>query len=373
MFQFVFDFIWVFFAALNEPVASSMSAIKDMIRSSFNTLETTRKKSPTPPLPQADDSTVTKKSPIKRTATGAVRKHHECINFECDKRPTSFIEAQPFILSHFKVPAKASRVQYVCDGCYDKAIIKYEELCGCLMAKQPLFLRNSSKRPDLVEILDSSDEEDASTISKTNKSVPLSESVRNMFLNEFDSALKAVADRVQIEQQLSWANSILQEKIDANKKASDEIANEMRDMQKVADNMYSRLYRTANYVIEELPPLDLNTNKPMQLAGPTYPPFGEIVYPPVDTLTMYYSVRQKLLAPWIPSKMSEPMDAVISGVTLKHNTLVILLICLYFFTQIKTQCYKVKFLRMKGILVKCVPPTNMAYGTAPKVRLPVGK
>lgn len=314
---------------MNEPVASSLPAINDLIRSSFTTPETTTKKSPTPPLPQADVPTVTKKSLIKRTATGAVRKHHECINFECDKRPTIFIEAQPFILSHFKVPAKASRAQYVCDGCYEDALVKYEELCGSLMAKQPLLMKNSSKRPDLVEILDSSDEEDTSTISKAHKSDTLTESVRNMFLNEFDSALKAVADRVQIDQQLSWANSILQQKIDANKKASDEIASEMRDMQRMADNMYSRLYRTANYVIEELPPLDLNTNKAMQLAGPTYPPFGEIVYPPVDTLTMYYSVRQKLLSPWIPSKMSEPMEAVIAGVILKRRTSVILLI--YFF------------------------------------------
>lgn len=305
-----------FCTALNEPVASSLSTINDMIRSSFTTTETTTKESSTPPLPPAADvvSTITKKSPIKRTATGTVRKQHECINFECDKRPTSFIEAQPFILSHFKVPAKASRAQYVCDGCYEEALVKYEELCGCLMAKQPLLMKNSSKRPDLVEILDSSDEEDTSPTSKTNKSDILPESVRNMFLNEFESALKAVADRVQIDQQLSWANSILQQKIIANKKASDEIANEMRDMQRMADNMYSRLYRTANFVIEELPPLDLNTNKAMQLAGPTYPPFGEIVYPPVDTLTMYYSVRQKLLAPWIPSKMSEPMEAVIAGV-----------------------------------------------------------
>lgn len=318
VFHFVMKNLMLFFlAAMNEPVASSLPAINDMIRSSFTCLETITKKSPTPPLPQPGVSTVTKKSPNKRTATGALRKHHECINFECDKRPTSFIEAQSFILSHFKVPAKVSRVQYVCDGCYEDALVKYEELYGSLIAKQPLLMNYSSKRPDLVEILDSSDEEDSSTISKTCKSDPLLDSVRNMFLNEFDSALKAVADRVQIDQQLSWANSILQKQIDANKKASDEIANEMREMQRMADNMYSRLYRTANYVIEELPPLDLNTNKPMQLAGPTYPPFGEIVYPPVDTLTMYYSVRQKLLAPWIPSKMSEPMEAVIAGVIFK--------------------------------------------------------
>lgn len=317
---------------MNEPVASSLPAINDIIRSSFTTPETTNKKSTIQPLAKPAVSTVTKKTPVKRTATGAVRKNHECINFECDKQPTSFIEAQSFILSHFKVPKKASRVQYVCEGCYEEALVKYEELCGSLMAKQPLLMKHSSKRPDLVEILDSSDEDDTTTISKAQNSDTLSESVRNMFLNEFESALKAVADRVQIDQQLSWANTILQQKIDANKKASDEIANEMREMQRKADTMYQTLYSTVNYVIEALPPLDLNTNKSMQLAGPSYPPFGEIVYPPLDTLTMYYSVRQKLLAPWIPSKMSEPMEAVIAGVILKHYTFVILLINLFIYS-----------------------------------------
>lgn len=311
-----------------------------MICNSFITTETTSKKSPTPPLSEVVANTTSKKTSVKRTATGAVRKQHECINFECDKSPTSYIEAQPFILSHFKVPAKASRAQYVCDGCYEEALVKYEELCGTLIAKQPLLLKHSSKRPDLVEILDSSDEEDGSPTSKTDKLDILPESVRNMFLNEIDDAVKSVADRVQIDQQMSWAYSILQQKIDANKKESDEIANEMRDMQKMADNMYSRLYRTANYVIEELPPLDLNTNKPMQLAGPTYPPFGEIVYPPVDTMTMYYSVRQKLLAPWIPSKMSEPMEAVIAGVIEKTLTLVVRLTYVYFSHRSKRNATK---------------------------------
>lgn len=252
----------------------------------------------------------------RKTTAQAAR---ECINYECAKRPKEFMIADSFILSHFKVPKKVIRAQYVCIGCYEEAIQKYEQLCGTLEDLQPLMLESLPKRADLVEILDSSDEEDNTDASKnTDENADLvPAAVLKLLEDNFEDVLSETLKRIDIDQQMSWNSTILKHNIKKNEEMSNEIAADFKSLQKMADLMYSRLYKNGNYVIEELPPIDLNTNKQMQLAGPTYPPDGPIEYPPIDSTSLYYAVRQKLLAAWIPCKASEQMEALYQGVSFK--------------------------------------------------------
>lgn len=236
-----------------------------------------------------------------KTSTGAVLKNRDCINFDCPKRSRKFVEAQSFIQSYFKAPYNPKRRKYVCESCYEDAMSNYEDLCGKLMAKKPMFNQHSSRRPDQV-FLDSSDEESDHSMTVNEDSEPLPATVRNMFLNEFDCALKSVMDRVDIGEQFTVH---LRQKIDNNKKASDEIAEELLALEKLSNRMQCGIYQTGIYMLEQQPPIDLNTNQPPQLDGPSYPPIGEIYYPALDLSKLYYCVRKTLLAPWIPSKISE--------------------------------------------------------------------
>ncbi len=84
---------------------------------------------------------------------------------------------------------------------------------------------------------------------------------------------------------------------------------EIVKLQQLSDSMYEELYKHTNYVLEELPPFDLNENKQLHIYGPNYPPHGEVVYPMVNMNSLYYAVRTNLLATWLPCKITERTDA----------------------------------------------------------------
>lgn len=63
------------------------------------------------------------------TQSSKVRSGAEYINFECERKDTNFIVAPGFVLSLFKVTRKINKVQYVCEECYDKCTVKYQDLC----------------------------------------------------------------------------------------------------------------------------------------------------------------------------------------------------------------------------------------------------
>lgn len=83
------------------------------------------------------------------------------------------------------------------------------------------------------------------------------------------------------------------------------------------------------------------------------PPLGELKYPNIDMVGTYYAVRNKAIASWLPCRVIETMDVVISG-------------------QKSVKYYKVKYLRIKVPTVKCVSAKHMAYGDPPSVRLSIG-
>lgn len=265
-----------------------------------------------------NDSSQTSKTGTVTKMGGALPKTaaRECINFECtSKRHIDFVRAPIFVLSYFNVPRKVTKSQFVCTPCFDQAAQSYRELAGATMDEQPLLLQNLPKRTDLVEILDSSDEDDTG-IEDNEANECLSSEIRQLLEQDLDNIIQETLEKVNIEQQMNWTKSILDQKLQHNEDLLSDIDKDLKSLQKMADTMYSKLYRNSNFVIEELPPFDLNTNKQMQLAGPHYPPYGELERPAPDTVSLYYSVRQKLLAAWIPCKVMGTMDGTSQGVRL---------------------------------------------------------
>lgn len=284
----------------------------------------------------------------------------DCVNFECkSKRTDEHFPAPIFILNHFNVTKKLNRIQYVCDPCFDIANLKYSSFKEALICQKPLLLETLPKRAEFYEILDSSDEDsddnncivDKIAISERDK--PLPKELIDTLLDNLVDVTSEMIEKCNLDQQAMWSDQIISHKLDTNNDLVNEIDAMCKDLQKRADLMHNRLYRNGNYVIEDLPPLDLNTLKQMQLAGPTYPPSGELKYPKLETFSLYYAVRSKLLAAWVPCKIVEEVPLAAS-VALKIN-------------------YKVKFLRSKGLQMKTVLANNIAYGKPPSVRLQVGK
>lgn len=100
-----------------------------------------------------------------------------------------------------------------------------------------------------------------------------------------------------------------------NEATSDDIDVKIKSLQKLSDSMYEKLYKSSGFLVEDLPPFDLNENKQFHIYGPTYPPHGEVVYAPVDTNSLYYAVRATLLTAWIPCKVTERVSASVEEVS----------------------------------------------------------
>lgn len=279
----------------------------------------------------------------------------DCVNSDCAHKCYTFFEAPQFIINHFRVNKKSKAV-YVCEDCYDTATNRYEELCGALEDHQPLLKYKYQQPADLVEILDSSDEEtdnDSRAALESNGKSDFDQETRDMIKSNLDDIIAETLSRINIDQQMKWNRSILEHQIDAQHDQALALQEEMRKLQKLADQMHNRLYRSTNVFIEEMPSWDSITGKELQLASATYPPHGTFVYPKIDTIGLFYSVRQKVLAAWAPCRITElPSDAEPTE---------------------ENQLYKVKFLRpIKNLLTKSVPGTHLAFGKAPLTRLQVG-
>lgn len=215
-------------------------------------------------------------------------------------------------MNHYNVTKKLNRIQYVCHVCFDIANRNFKAFTEALVNEQPLLLENLPKRTEFYEILDSSDEDsdDNDSVDKTaiaERDKPLPKHVIDTLLDHLVDVMDNMKDKCDLDKHANWSDQIISHKLETNNDLIDEINGICKELQNKADQMHNRLYRNGNYVIEELPPLDLNTLKQMQLAGPTYPPPGELKYPKLDTFSLYYAVRSKLLAAWGPCKIVEEM------------------------------------------------------------------
>ncbi|KAL9874965.1 histone-lysine N-methyltransferase eggless-like [Glossina fuscipes fuscipes] len=89
----------------------------------------------------------------------------------------------------------------------------YEEFSGQLNAKYPLLAKDiPTGRQELVEIIDSSDEEDATEMAKSAEENSKPSFSKNDFLlieNELDRTINNVLNKVDMQSQLTWSKTIL--------------------------------------------------------------------------------------------------------------------------------------------------------------------
>lgn len=239
----------------------------------------------------------------------------------------------------------------MCEQCYDSVTESYGELCAALEDRQPLFLQKM-KHNDLVEIIDSSDDEEDSDSKKDENVDKCSLDAETLALieNELEAVIHETFNKVDIEQQMDWNRQILTAKIDNNEKNCTEMMNEMKTLQSRIDKLYTDTYNFRHNFIEEVQSLDLTTLKPTEICHESYPPAGELKYHDIQFNTLYYTFRNRIISRWLPCKVVDKVD--VNG-------------------QIE---YVVRFCRDKkeGTSLKKNLRKHLAYGRAPDYRLNIG-
>lgn len=275
----------------------------------------------------------------------------ECLNVECKRKSDIFYEAPEFVVNYFHMNRR-QKVQYACECCYDTAIKSYEELTAALIDKEPIFLREV-KYTDLVEIIDSSDEEDDADLKNLNndeETHTFDADTLALIENELENVIKETLNKVDIKQQMEWNRKILARKLDSNEENSKIMMEEMHILQKRIDKLYTETYNFRHTFVEEVQSLDLQTLKPTQICNETYPPAGELKHREIQFNTLYYTFRNKLISRWLPCKVINKVE-----------------------TDGQSE-YVIKFCRERKVHdnVKTIPRKHLAYGRAPEYRLNIG-
>lgn len=312
---------------------------------------------PVAPVPNENPNNSNSASTVSTVRSGKRKRPTEprqtCVNPICSRE--GIIKAPQFVINHFHIREK-NKTHYVCEQCYDNATECYEILCGAVEDHQPLYHCNYLERADFVEILDSSDEEtetDVCTPAESNGQSEFNQETLDMIKGNLNDVIAETLSRINIDQQMKWNRAILSHRIDVQHEQTLALGDELKRLQKLADQMQNRLYRSANVFIEELPSFDLTTGKELNLANDFYPPDGDLVYPEIVANGFYYSVRERVLAAWKPCRVTKlPSDAVPNQ---------------------GNQMYKVAFFKpINHFLTNSVPRAHLAFARAPLTRLQVG-
>lgn len=205
----------------------------------------------------------------------------------------------------------------------------------------------------MVEIIDSSDEEDDVGLKSNHHSVnrqTFDENALALIETELEPIIIETLKKVNIDQQMEWNRQILTQNIDKNEENCYMLMKEMKELQKRIDTAYTDTYSFRHTFIEEVQSLDLQTLKPTQICNETYPPNGELNHTDIAYNKMYYTFRNKLASRWLPCK-------VVDKVTVNGETE-----------------YAVRFCREKkeSNTKKIVPRKHLAYGQCPPCRLNIG-
>lgn len=311
------------------------------------------------------------------TASTSTPDPRKCINYACSaiEPSVSFHAAETYALNYFQVQSKPDAVLYVCADCREEALDQYALFCNALETGQPLILQTMPKPPALVEIVDSDDDEHggnktkrSTAITSQSKASPtaaadapshaaaFSASTLHLIETELEAAIASQLQRIDFNTQCNWTVQAIDQRLENIEQVSEELFQEVKELQVFADRMNRNLYQHPHKNIEALPPLDLNTNEVPRLYGPDYPPSGPLEYAPVSTMGLYYAVRHKLLDAWESCNVTNILQPESQQAGDKPCQ------------------YRVQFTQRhkSAPTQKTVSGRHLAYGTPPTMRLNVG-
>lgn len=179
----------------------------------------------------------------------------ECINPDCSKESNDFLKCDRFIVSFFFAFKRENQRQHVCRLCYDKVIQKYEEMGEALLNGDPLFNLRLSKKPDMIEVIDSDDEIDLDDTTE----IPDSEKIRFNADDEklAEEILQSLATKVNIRQQVKWDHEEFKKRCEKVDKEHLQLEHSLRLLDRKSTKMYNDLYAINKPRSESIQPLDI--------------------------------------------------------------------------------------------------------------------
>lgn len=110
--------------------------------------------------PKQSEANHHRKSPVQN---GTKQELKECVNPECPRNVNDeYSECPLFVMNLYYIGRKPNKTQWICLTCFESALEIYDELCTNINNNIPWTSVKIPKKQDLVEIIDSDDEDEPS-------------------------------------------------------------------------------------------------------------------------------------------------------------------------------------------------------------------
>ena len=286
-----------------------------------------------------------------------------CINFQCSSG-VDMRSAPSFACGFYGVNTEKKKKRMICRKCFNAALDHQKQLVTAFVERKPLLKCEFPDHTMEVEISDSdeSDDEKKKDVYEEDKYLPeeMLESVEEMF----ESTLKSVIIKYDVDYQIKEAHSLLKDQWDKIDGGNDVLDKTVRDLMHTMDTLRNSLYNEFRPQIEMLQELQLddgftdNVLYPLvatkkvtqvrvspallqdsqpeilpieqenrQIAVLDLPPTGPLVKPPIEVDSHVYVMKHPLM-PWIKGKVQtvvakNPLHCRVKLLQKKYNNTVV--------------------------------------------------
>ncbi|XP_050083357.1 histone-lysine N-methyltransferase eggless [Anopheles aquasalis] len=263
----------------------------------------------------------------------------DCCNLECSSTCREYVEAPLFAINFYDVSKKKKKVPLLCTDCFGAVISEYENYCSMIVNQTPV-VRNDRTKKEVVEIIDSDDDEDKEKIDlqKCQNETPLHQDIIALVESELEDVIKETFDKYKIHEQVEESFDYIKKIIAKNEECSKYLEPAMKQMSKKADEHLFAIYAARKIERKHLPELiiddDLNSDIHRR--------------EPITQSHVYYASGDKLFAKWNECRIIDKVK--------RNNELM----------------YYIKFLQPEGSPLQLRSSKCIAYRTAPIGKLMLG-
>lgn len=213
-----------------------------------------------PQIPEKKDTEMQVDKELNFTKEAAKICLKECINPECPRNANDeYIECPLFIMNLYYVTRKLDRNQYICSTCAENAYDIYEQLCTNVSNNIPWTYVKIPKKQELVEIVDSDDED--KVVEKKRK---ISESEMIEFTEETEETIEEILNEmithIDIQKQLDHEYKLIEEKSNEHDRKLRDIDDQLKVLEKKSQVMYDELYAINRPKYERRPSIHFDTS-----------------------------------------------------------------------------------------------------------------
>ncbi|KAL5288804.1 egg family protein [Megaselia abdita] len=226
----------------------------------------------------------------------------ECINTNCTGKSIKLVKASSAALKYYYAKEK-KQTQFVCKRCRSNVIESFISMTDMLLNGEALLLAPRPKKSDLVQLIDSSDDEkEEGKVETTEGESSLDEETLELIDTSLIPTIKSVFKQIKMGDQIRKNEQILQNKVDTTNKKIDFLLSSLGDLQNEADAIGKRIYSCTRVNYKDLPPVDCGSLV-LTDASNFVPAMGPIEFAEVMVNSAYYGQIRDPLQPWVKGKV----------------------------------------------------------------------